>query len=117
MLGFEGQFHPSMLGFRGQFIGQNVDFCRFLSSARCLPVVNVFVVNIVCKQQKRENEDSQIGLSLRTREGGGWATPKTCNWSGSKLTLKNFRCFCPGRLCAGALMPLSVRYRARAGRA
>ena len=68
-----------MLGFRGQFIGQNVDFCRFLSSARCLPVVNVFVVNIVCKQQKRENEDGQIGLSLKQEkeEDGRYPRPAT----------------------------------------
>jgi hypothetical protein len=63
MLGFEGQFRPSMLGFRGQFIGQNMGFCRFLSPARCLPVVDVFVVNVVFKQQKRENGYRQIGLS------------------------------------------------------
>jgi hypothetical protein len=35
----------------------------FLSPARCLPVVDVFVVNVVFKQQKRENGYRQIGLS------------------------------------------------------
>ena len=63
MLGFEGQFRPSMLGFRGQFIGENMGFCRVFSPARCSPVVDVFVVDVVFKQQKRENDDSKIGLS------------------------------------------------------
>jgi hypothetical protein len=52
-----------MLGFRGQFIGENMGFCRIFSPARYSPVVDVFVVNVVFKQQKRENDDSKIGLS------------------------------------------------------
>jgi hypothetical protein len=38
-------------------------FAGFFSPARCSPVVDVFVVNVVFKQQKRENNDSKIGLS------------------------------------------------------
>jgi hypothetical protein len=38
-------------------------FAGFFSPARCSPVVDVFVVDVVFKQQKRENDDSQIGLS------------------------------------------------------
>jgi hypothetical protein len=38
-------------------------FAGFFSPARCFPVVDVFVVNVVFEQQKRENNDSKIGLS------------------------------------------------------
>jgi hypothetical protein len=48
-----------MLGFRGQFIDVNMRFCRVFSPARCSPVVDVLVVNVVFKQQKRENDDTK----------------------------------------------------------
>jgi hypothetical protein len=38
-------------------------FAGFFSPARCSSVVDVFVVDVVFKQQKRENNDSKIGLS------------------------------------------------------
>jgi hypothetical protein len=38
-------------------------FAGFAPPARCSPVIGVFVVNVVFKQQKRENDDSKIGLS------------------------------------------------------
>jgi hypothetical protein len=38
-------------------------FAGFSPPERCSPVVDVFVVNVVFKQQKRENNDSKIGLS------------------------------------------------------
>jgi hypothetical protein len=38
-------------------------FAGFSPPERCSPVVDVFVVNVVFKQQKRENDDSKIGLS------------------------------------------------------
>jgi hypothetical protein len=38
-------------------------FAGFSPPERCSPVVDVFVVNVVFEQQKRENDDSKIGLS------------------------------------------------------
>jgi hypothetical protein len=38
-------------------------FAGFFPPARCSPVVDVFVVSVVFKQQKRENGGSKIGLS------------------------------------------------------
>jgi hypothetical protein len=38
-------------------------FAGFSPPERRSPVVDVFVVNVVFKQQKRENDDSKIGLS------------------------------------------------------
>jgi len=38
-------------------------FAGFSPPERCSPVVDVFVVDVVFKQQKRENDDSKIGLS------------------------------------------------------
>jgi hypothetical protein len=34
-------------------------FAGFFSPARCSPVVDVFVVDVVFKQQKRENDDTK----------------------------------------------------------
>ena len=42
---------------------KNMGFAGFLSLVRSSPVVDVFVVNVVFKQQKRENDDRKIGLS------------------------------------------------------
>ncbi|HZC00926.1 MAG TPA: hypothetical protein VE844_06065, partial [Gammaproteobacteria bacterium] len=38
---------------------KNTAFAGFLSLVRSSPVVDVFVVNVVFKQQKRENDGSQ----------------------------------------------------------
>jgi hypothetical protein len=38
---------------------KNMGFAGFLSLVRSSPVVDVFVVNVVFKQQKRENDGSQ----------------------------------------------------------
>jgi hypothetical protein len=53
MLGVEGQFRPSMLGFRGQFIGENLGFCRIFSPARCSPLLLMFLLLMLCLNNRR----------------------------------------------------------------